>query len=384
VQQLCAPLVGLLDRLPKPQRNALKVALGLTESDGPPDQLLVGLALLTLLAEAGAQRPTVCVIDDAHWVDRASMGAFAFAARRLLADRVTTIFGTRQPVDLLSGLPEMMLDGLADADARALLGVVVPGRLSDRARDSIIAESGGNPLAIRELHRALTPGELAGGYGARAKSISGRIEDTFLQQFHKLPSATRTLLLIAAAEPTGESSWLWAAGGCLGIDVHAAAPAETAGLISLDGRLRFRHPLVRSAIYGNATLAERRRAHDALAQVITDPRAADHRAWHRAHAADAADEHIAMELERAAEQARARGGNAAARYGSSCEIPSVPRRPRLRQNDVASAMTAAMGLRNVTPSGRRSNRDSMCDWLYESLPIPSSARTGRRPMEHDR
>ncbi|UNB53849.1 LuxR family transcriptional regulator [Mycolicibacterium sp. YH-1] len=313
LQQVCAPLVGLLDRLPGPQRKALQVALGLADGVGAPDQLLVGLAVLTLLAEAGAQQPTACVIDDAHWIDRASMSALTFAARRLLADRVVMVFGSRRPLDLMAGLPELVLHGLTVSDARALLGAVVPGRLTDRARDSIIAESGGNPLPILELHRALTPGELAGGYGlARARSISGRIEDTFLQQFRKLPSPTRTLLLIAAAEPTGESSWLWAAARSLGIDVDAAEPAENAGLVSLNGRMRFRHPLVRSAIYGNATLAERRRVHEALAQTIIDPRAADHRTWHRAHAASTADEQLATDLELAAEQARARGGTAAA------------------------------------------------------------------------
>ena len=338
LQQVCAPLAGLLGRLPKPQHDALAVALGLIESDAAPDQLLIGLALLTLLAEAGAQQPTVCVIDDAHWVDRASMGALAFAARRLLADRVIIVFGTRHLVDLLNGLPELLLGGLGDPDAHALLVALVPGRLSDRARDSIVAESAGNPLAILELHRALTPGELAGGYGlAGAKSISGRIEDNFLHQFHQLPSPTRTLLLIAAAEPTGEALWLWAAGKRLGVDVDAAMPAEKAGLISLDDRLRFRHPLVRSAIYGNTPLTERRRVHDALAQVITDPRASDHRAWHRAHAADAPDEGIAVELELAAEQARARGGTAAAAAFLSRSVETTPDPGRRAQRALHAA-----------------------------------------------
>ena len=340
LQQVCVPLLDLLGQLPRPQHDALSVALGLSERDGVPDQLLVGLALLTLLAEAGTQQPTVCVIDDAHWVDRASMAALAFAARRLLADRVIMVFGTRQPIDLLNGLPELTLRGLDDSNARTLLGAVVPGRLSERARASIIAESRGNPLAILELNHAMTPGELAGGYGlARAKSISARIEDTFLQQFRKLPSPTRTLLLIAAAEPTGESYWLWEAARCLGIDLHAAEPAENAGLISLGDRIRFRHPLVRSAIYGNATLAERRSAHGALAQVITDRRSADHRAWHRAHAAEAPDEDIAAELELAAEQARARGGTAAAAafLAQAVEATPNPRRRAQRAMDAANA-----------------------------------------------
>ncbi|MFJ9104742.1 AAA family ATPase [Streptomyces sp. NPDC102405] len=312
VQQVCAPLMALADRLPKPQRNALEVALGLTEGDAP-DGLFVGLAVLTLLGEAGSERPTVCVIDDAQWVDHASMQALGFVARRLLAEPVMMVFAIRQPAAELAGLPELLLHGLGDSDARALLAATVPGRLSDRMRENIIEESGGNPLALLELHRALSPTELAGGYGlAEARSTATRVEATFNRQFHNLSSPTRTLLLIAAAEPTGESSWLWRAADRLGIGVEAAAPAEAAGLISTVGRVRFRHPLVRSAIYGNASLSERRQVHEALAHAITDPMAADHRAWHRAHAAAAPDERLADELVLAAGRARARGGAAAA------------------------------------------------------------------------
>lgn len=313
VQQLCAPLLEFLDRLPKPQRTALQTALGIADGDGPPDQLLVSLALLTLLAEAASHRPTVCVIDDAHWIDRASMQAMAFAARRVLADRVVILFATRRPLEPLAGLHEMKLGGLPDTEARALLEHLMPGRLDDRVRENIIAEADGNPLALIELQRALGPTDLAGGYGlAQAKSVSARIEDTYLRQYHALPEQTRTLMLLAAAEPAGEATWLWSAAARLGIGVDAAVPAETVGLISLDGRIRFRHPLVRSAIYRDAPLSERRRVHDVLGQAITDPSAAEYRAWHRAHAAPAPDEHLASELIYAAERARKRGGTAAA------------------------------------------------------------------------
>lgn len=339
VQQICAPLHGLLVRLPTPQRTALEVALGITGGEAP-DRLLVGLALLTLLAEAGAQQPTVCVIDDAHWMDRSSLQALAFAARRLMADRVVVIFATRHSGGALSGLPELALEGLSDADARTLLAALLPGQLSDRMRESIIAEAHGNPLALHELHRALGPAELAGGYGlARAKSVSGRIESTFLRQFQDLPEPTRTLLLIAAAEPTGQPSWLWSAAAHLGITVDAATPAEGAGLIFLDGHVRFRHPLVRSAIYRNAPPSERRRVHDALARTIAASTAMEHRAWHRAHSLIVPDEDIAVELVDAAEQVRARGGIAAAAafLAEACNATPDPLRKAQRALRAAQA-----------------------------------------------
>ncbi len=314
VQQLCGPLLGRIDRLPDPQKNALRVALGLREGD-PPDRYLVGLAVLTLLGHAGTERPTVCIIDDAQWVDSASLQALAFAARRLLADPVVMIFAAREPgaPRELAGLPELHLSGLADRDARTLLTSVMPGRLDDHMREIILAEADGNPLALLELHRALAPAELAGGYGlATAKPLSTRIERTFDRRLRELPPQTQTLLLLAAAEPTGEPAWLWAAAGQLGIGADAAIPSEHSGLVTVESRLRFSHPLVRSAVYRNASLSERRQVHAALAEVISGPEAEDHRAWHRAHATSAPDEAVAIELVRSADRARRRGGAAAA------------------------------------------------------------------------
>ncbi|VEG57611.1 transcriptional regulatory protein [Mycolicibacterium aurum] len=314
VAQLCTLLPGHIDRLPEPQRNALRIALGLLEG-AVPDRLLVGLAVLTLLGAAGTERPTVCIVDDAQWVDRASLQALTFAARRLLADPVVMVFAARTPGadHELAGLPELNLNGLAHADARALLAAVLPGPMDETVRENILAEADGNPLALLELHRALAPAQLAGGYGlAAAKPLATRIEHTFDQRLHELPRQTRTLLLLAAADPTGDPARLWAAAARLGIGADARAPAERSALVTLDSALRFRHPLVRSAIYRSASPSDRRQAHAALADVITGPDADEHRTWHRAHAASAPDETVALELVQSAERARRRGGAAAA------------------------------------------------------------------------
>lgn len=342
VHQLCAPLVELRSRLPTPQRNALEVALGLSEGDAP-DGFLVRLAVLTLLGEAGADRPTICVIDDTQWVDRASRQTLAFVARRMLADPVVMLFCVRDSGDDddLAGLPELALHGLEEADARALLAAMLPGKLNERTQEIIISESRGNPLALLELHRALTPAELAGGYGlAKAKSTASRIERTFGRRLHDLPTQTRTLLLLAAAESSGESSWLWAAADHLDICADAAAPAEAAGLITIDGSVRFRHPLVRSAIYANASLSERRQAHGALAQAISGQATEDHRAWHLAHASAGPDEQIAEGLVLAAERARARGGVAAAAAFLSHAVDLTPEPDRRAKRAFTAAQTA--------------------------------------------
>ncbi|CAN5778892.1 LuxR family transcriptional regulator [soil metagenome] len=334
VQQLCAPLLGHIDRLPAPQGNALRVALGLRDG-AAPDRLLVGLAVLSLLSDAGAERPTVCLIDDAQWIDRASRQALVFAARRLAADPVVMVFAARgtQADPELAALPDLHLGGLADTEARALLSAMMPTRLDEIVRENILAEAGGNPLALLELNRALPPARLAGGYGlAAAKPLATRIEQTYGRRLRELPPQTRMLLLLAAAEPTGEPGWLWAAASRLGIGADAAGPAELSGMVTVNTRLRFRHPLVRSAIYGGVSQAERRQAHAALAEVISGPAADEHRAWHRAHATGAPDEAVAAELVQAAERARRRGGSAAAAaflaYAVELTPEPVPRAER--------------------------------------------------------
>jgi len=313
LHQLCGRMLDRGIRLPGPQRDALGVAFGL-RSGSAPDRFLVGLAVLTLLSEVAADQPLLCLIDDAQWLDQTSAQVLAFVARRLEAESVAMIISIRGPgAMLVARLPELVLEGLPDADARALLASVIPGRIDERVRDRIVAEAGGNPLALLELPRGITAAELAGGFGvARELTVTGRIEQSFQRRIAPLPEMTQSLLLLAAAEPVGDPALLWRAAGNLGIGPDAAGPAETAGLFTAGARVTFRHPLVRSAVYQAARATDRRRAHHAIAEATdpgTDP---DRRAWHRAQAALEPDEGIAAELERSASRAHARGGLAAA------------------------------------------------------------------------
>jgi DNA-binding CsgD family transcriptional regulator/tetratricopeptide (TPR) repeat protein len=316
LHQLCAPMMGHLDRLPGPQRDALSVAFGLTTGSAP-DRFLIGLAVLSLLADVAEERPLVCVVDDAQWLDQVSAQTLAFVARRLLAERVALVFAVREPVPdpggPLAGLPELVVRGLRDGDARALLDSAIHGRLDDRVRDRIVAETRGNPLALLELPRGLTAAELAGGFGRPdARPLASQIEQSFLRRIGSLPVATQRLLLAAAAEPVGDLALLRRVAERLAIGADAVVAAEATGLIEFGARVRFRHPLMRSAAYRAADPAERQDVHHALAEE-TDPEAdPDRRAWHRAHAAVEPDEAVADELERSADRARARGGVAAA------------------------------------------------------------------------
>src|SRR5882757_9631803 len=315
LQQLCAPMLGKLEGLPGPQRDALGVAFGL-KTGATPDRFLVGLAALSLLSEAAEQQPLLCVIDDAQWLDRASAQTLAFVARRLLAEPVALVFATREQGEEFRGLPELPVRGLRDGDAQELLSSVVRGPLDERVRDRIIAETRGNPLALLELPQGVTSAELAGGFGLPSApglpGLPGRIEDNFRRRLEVLPTATQRLMLVAAAEPAGEPTLVWRAAERLGIGTEAVAPAADAGLLAIGERVTFRHPLVRSAVYRAASPQERRAAHEALAGA-TDPEAdPDRRAWHRAQATLGPDEEVASELERSASRAQARGGLAAA------------------------------------------------------------------------
>jgi DNA-binding CsgD family transcriptional regulator len=312
VHQLCAPLLDRLERLPGPQRDALGIAFGL-RGGGAPDRFLVGLAVLTLLSEAAEDRPLLCLVDDAQWLDRASAQVLAFVARRLLADPIGLLFAVRDPGEQLGGLPDLEVRGLRDEDARGLLRSVVRVRLDEQVRDRIVAETQGNPLALLELPRGLSPAQLAGGFGlAGAQAVPGRIEESFRRRLEALPADTRLLLLVAAAEPVGDSVLVLRAAERLGIAASAAAAAEADGLVEIGIRVRFRHPLVRSAVYRSAALPDCRAAHLALAEVTDRDLDPDRRAWHLAAAAAGPDEQVAAELERSAGRAQARGGLAAA------------------------------------------------------------------------
>jgi DNA-binding CsgD family transcriptional regulator len=312
LHQLCAPMLDRFDHLPVPQREALRTAFGLSAGP-PPDRFLVGLAVLSLLSEVAGEQPLICVIDDEQWLDHASAQALGFVARRLAADPVGLVFAARDPSEELAGLPELTVEGLQEGDARALLDSALAGPLDERVRDQIVAETQGNPLALLELLRGLTPSELAGGFGLPgAAPLAGHIEESFGRQLDALPSEARRLLQLAAADPSGDPVLVRRAAGRLGLPAQAGVPAVAAGLIEFGARVRFRHPLVRSAAYRSASVRDRQDIHGALAEV-TDPQAdPDRRAWHRAQAAPGPDEEVAAELEHSAGRAQARGGLAAA------------------------------------------------------------------------
>ncbi len=311
LQQLCSPNLDLTERLPDPQREAFEIALGLS-AGRPPSPFLVGLAVLNLLSEAAAEQPLLCAIDDAQWLDQASARVLAFVARRLLAEGIAMVFAAREPIGALAGFAELHVEPLGHRDARALLDSILPGRLDERVLERIVVETRGNPLALLELPRGLTPGQLAGGFGMTAAlPLSIGIEQSFTRRLARLPQDGRRLLLLAAAEPVGDPTVLWRAAKQLGIADAAASRVESEGLVDLDGAVTFRHPLVRSAVYGAAEPDERRKVHRALADA-TDPELdPDRRAWHRAQAASVPDEEVAAELERSAGRAQARGGLAA-------------------------------------------------------------------------
>ena len=314
LHQVCSTMLGSLGRLPEPQRDALGIVFGLTP--GPvPNRFLVGLATLTLFAEIAERQPLVCIVDDAQWLDQESAQILGFVARRLLAERIVLVCAARGGVGdhVLTGLPDMRIGGLGDADARSLLRSRLPGPLDTAVREQVIAESHGNPLALLELGRTLSVATIAGGFGVPAsRGITGTIERTYEQRLGQLPVRTRLLLLLAAAEPLGDPVLFYRAGALLGIDRGALLPAVQAGLIKVGRRVEFAHPLVRSAVYRAADPEDRYRVHAALAEATdagTDP---DRRAWHRARATSGPDEEVAAELERSAANAQVRGGVGAA------------------------------------------------------------------------
>jgi DNA-binding CsgD family transcriptional regulator/tetratricopeptide (TPR) repeat protein len=347
VHQLCSPFLSHLEALPGPQRDALGTAFGL-RAGAAADRFMTGLAVLSLLSEAAEKRPLVCVVDDAQWLDLASAQVLGFVARRLLAESVAMVFAVRNPGEdqQLGSLPVMVVEGVSDAEARALLDSATLGRLDERVRDRLVAESNGNPLALLELPKRLTTAELAGGFRRLdPRPVTNLIEQHFLRRIRALPVETQRLLLAAAAEPVGDVTLLWRAAEVLGISADAAGPAVADGLINLGAGVRFRHPLARSAAYRAGSVRQRQEIHRALAEV-TDPSAdPDRQAWHRAHAALRPDETIAAELERSADRAQGRGGIAAAAafLERATELTPDPARRGVRALAAAGAKFEAGG-----------------------------------------
>ncbi|HEY2173479.1 MAG TPA: LuxR C-terminal-related transcriptional regulator [Mycobacteriales bacterium] len=346
LHQLCRPMLDLLHGLPSPQRGALMVAFGL--EDGPaPDGLLVALATLGLLAETAAEQPVLCVVDDAHWLDHASAQALGFVGRRLLAEPTALIFAARASFsgpDHLAGLPELRLRGLDDEHAKVILASATPGLLDERVRSRIIQETHGNPLALLELGRGLGAAELAGGFGIPiAADLPTWIETEYVERLSQLPDEAQRLILIAAAEPMGDSTLILRAAQGLGIDISAVRAASQSGLLEMGATARFRHPLVRSAVYRAAPPEVRRAVHQALAAATDQGADPDHHAWHRAHAAGGPDEEVATELIDSASRALGRGGVAAAAafWERAVALTPDPKQRATRALDAAEAHYAA-------------------------------------------
>jgi DNA-binding CsgD family transcriptional regulator len=404
VHQLLIPFLPALSHLPVPQREALSSALGLA-GDAAPDRFMVGLAVLTLLAGAASERPLLVVVDDAQWLDQVSAEVLAFVARRVYADSIVFLFAVREPAErrmALGGLTEVRVPGLADGAARDLLASVAEGPLDNAVGARIVAETGGNPLALMELSAELTEGQLTGSSVLpEPLPVGSRLQQRFLRQVRALPAETQALLLLAAADPSGNADLLWRAAGGLGLTVSAAAPAETQRLLTVAPRVEFRHPLIRSAVYHGAPVTRRRQAHRALA-AATDPQLdADRRAWHLAGAAAAPDEQVAAELERCAERARRRGGFAAsaAFLARAAELtPDPGERPARRLAAAADELAAGTPgraqalLEQATPELRGPLERAMAQRLegtirvtlgqgHETLPVMLAAAQALVPLD---
>ncbi|MGZ4185854.1 MAG: ATP-binding protein [Solirubrobacteraceae bacterium] len=342
IHQLCATMLDRLDALPAPQREALSVALGLAAGD-VPDRFLVGMAVLNLLAAVAEERPLLCLVEDAQWLDAASSQIVGLVARRVHAESVAIVVAVREPAIApdFDGLTEVRLEGLPEQDGRALLRGVVGGRLDSRVVGRIVAETGGNPLALLELPGRMTAAELAGGFELPAPGeLPAHLEHHYMRRIRQLPTGTQSLMLLAAAEPAGDAPLVLRAGRRLGIDTDALAPAEAAQLLHIGTSVSFRHPLVRSAVYRAAAPSSRQRAHEALAEVSDPGFDADRRAWHRALAAEGPDEDVAAELDRSAARARARGGAAATAAFLDRAVTLTPEPARRRERALAAAQAS--------------------------------------------
>ena len=367
LHQLWARVPDSVERLPAPQRGALRTAFGV-EAGHAPDPYLVGLAVLGLLAELARDQPLLCVVDDAHWLDRVSAQALAFAARRLVAESVALVFGVRTSRDMpeLSGIAQLTVEGLPEPDARALLKSASLGLVDPRILDRVVAEARGNPLALLELSRGLASAETSGDWTPiGSRSLPSWIEDRYLTQLSKLDAGTRQLLLVAASEPIGDPVLVCRAAERLGIAADTATLAAAEGLVQFGARVRFQHPLVRSAIYRAASAEARRSAHHALAQATDPENDPDRRAWHEAQAVTGPDEDVAAALERSADRARRRGGWAAAAAFLARAAKLSPKSDRRASRALAAAQAKyhagmydeALGLLPIAEAGPMGKRE---------------------------
>ncbi len=392
LHQMLVPFLARMDRLPSPQQQALGSAFGLVA--GPaPDRFLVGLAALTLLTDAAAGQTVLCLVDDAQWLDQVSVEVLGFIARRLYADRVGMLFTERAGEDraaALAGLPEMTVGGLPAEVADELLALSAAGPVDGQVSRQIVANTAGNPLALVEAAGELTPAELSGAVPLSwPLRFGGHLEELYLSRVRALPADTRTLLLLAAADPSGDPGLVWKAAGQLGIDPQAGEMAGVERLMSWEPRVRFRHPLIRSAAYYAASAPARRRGHQALATVTdpdTDP---DRRAWHLAEAAADPDEQVAAGLERSADRAQARGGLAAAAAfleRAAALTPDPARRTKrtlaaAQANRQAGAFGKALELVATAEAGPLDEfQSARVDWLRGQIAFASGLGSDAPPL----
>lgn len=346
LHRLVMPYLDRLDGLAVPHCNALKVTFGLAVGP-PPSRFLVSLAALALLSDVAAERPLVCLIDDAQWLDRESLAVLGFIARRLYADPIGMVFSAREhagDLTALDGLDTRRISPLDPASAHTVLADAVSGPLDTRVSARVVDETGGNPLAMLEMVAELSTEQLAGRFPLPGRLPVGRRVDVhFLAQVATLSLEARTVLLVAAACADGEPSTVWRAGALLGVAAAAAEPAVQQGIVSVQPRIAFRHPLLRSAVYDGATLEERQRVHDALAAVATGDGNDDQAAWHRAAAVTAPEETIAADLQASAVRAQRRGGYTmqAAFLTRAAELSPHRRDRALRYLAAAEAYLAA-------------------------------------------
>ena len=346
LHQIFRPVLDRIERLPQPQAAALRSAFALSD-ETVDERFRVLLGVLGLFAEVADEGPVVCLVDDAQWLDQASAEALVFAARRFVAEPIALLFaarGTPEPAFAAPGLPELRLSALSPTEARVLVTQRLGMHVSSNAVEWVLAGANGNPLALLELPAALTPAQLAG-----REPLAGRVppptsvEQAYLERLGRLPDDARAILLIAAAEDTGDRATVARAAAGLGLDADALAPAEAEGLVHVRGdRIDFRHPLVRSAVYRGAGFAERESAHRALAAIFTSARDVDRRAWHRAAATVGVDADVAAELEQSAARARARGGHAAASAALERAATLTPDGPDRGRRFVDAARSASM------------------------------------------
>jgi len=386
IHQLCGTMLDRLGGLPPPQRDALSVAMGLAAGE-VPDRFLVGLAVLSLLATVAEERPLLCLVEDAQWLDGASSQVVGFVARRVRAESLAMVVAVREPAVApdFDGLPELRLEGLPEGDARSLLRGVVSGRLDSGIVDRVVGETAGNPLALLELPGRMTAAELAGGFELPATGeLPAHIEHHFIRRIRELPEPTQRLMLLAAAEPVGDAPLVLRAGRRLGIETGALAPAEAAQLLQLGTSVRFRHPLVRSAVYRAAAPDSRQRAHETLAEVSDPDSDSDRRAWHRALASPGPHEDVAAELERSAARAQARGGAAATAAFLDRAAALTPDPARRRERALAAAgasvqagdFTAARRLLAMADAGLLGDfQRAQVDLLQAQLAFVSSRGT---------